>query len=135
MSAIQRGLYVTIGAADLAAEKVREIPTVSKFVEQSKKLSDKSVLDHARELEPKLRELREELATRGEKAVKRLRAQSEDVRKQIQNFPADARKQLKEFPDTARKQLSELRGLVNRTPETPAKKTTAKPTKAPSAVS
>jgi len=135
MSAIQRGLYVTIGAADLAAEKVREIPGVSKFVEQSKKLGEKSVLDHARELEPKLREFGTELQTRGEKAVARLREQSDEVRKQIQSFPTDARKQLKEFPDTARKQLSELRGRINRT-ETPAKKpAAAKATKAPSAVS
>jgi len=135
MSAIQRGLYVTIGAADLAAEKVREIPGVSKFVEQSKKFGEKSVLDHARELEPKLREFSTDLQSRGEKAVARLREQSDEVRKQIQNFPTDARKQLKEFPDTARKQLSDLRGLINRTSETPAKKPAAKATKAPSAVS
>ena len=51
MSAIQRGLYVTIGAADFAAEKVREIPGVAKFVEESKKFGEKSVLDHAREIE------------------------------------------------------------------------------------
>ena len=135
MSAIQRGLYVTIGAADLAAEKVREIPGVSKFVEQSKKLGEKSVLDHAREIEPKLREFGTELANRGEKAVARFQKQSDEVRKQIQNFPTDARKQLKEFPDSARKQLSELRGLINRTPETTSKKPAAKATKAPSAVS
>jgi hypothetical protein len=136
MSAIQRGLYVTIGAADLAAEKVREISGVSKFVEQSKKFGEKSVLDHARELEPKLREFGTDLQARGEKAVARLREQSDEVRKQIQNFPTDARKQLKEFPDTARKQLSDLRGLVNRTPGTTAKKpAAAKATKATSAVS
>jgi|SRR5947208_10884881 len=131
MSAIQRGLYVTIGAADLAAEKLG----LQKVVEQSRKLGEKSVLDHARELEPKLREFGEELQARGEKAVTRLREQSDEVRKQIQNLPADARKQLKEFPDTARKQLSELRGLINRTPETTARKPAAKATKAPSAVS
>src|SRR5437667_202259 len=85
------------------SQKVREIPGVSKFVEQSKKFGEKSVLDHARELEPKLREFGTELQTRGEKAVARLREQSDEVRKQIQNFPTDARKQLKEFPDTARK--------------------------------
>lgn len=135
MSAIQRGLYVTIGAADLAAEKVREIPGVAKFVEESKKFGEKSVLDHAREIEPKLREFGTELANRGEKAVARLREQSDEVRKQIANLPTDARKQLKEFPDNARKQLSELRGLINGTPETTTKKPAAKATKAPSAVS
>jgi hypothetical protein len=135
MSAIQRGLYVTIGAADLAAEKVREIPGVSRFVEESKKFGEKSVLDHARELEPRLRELSTELQQRGEKAVARLREQSDEVRKQLQSFPADARKQLREFPDTARKQLSDLRGLINRAPQTPARKPAAKATKAPSAVS
>jgi len=131
MSTIQRGLYVTIGAADLAAEKLG----VTKFVEQSRKFSEKSVLDHARELEPKLREFGVELQNRGEKAVARLREQSDEVRKQIQSFPADARKQIREFPDTARKQLSDLRGLINRTPETSGRKPAAKATKAPSAVS
>ena len=87
MSAIQRGLYVTIGAADFANEKVREIPAVAKFVEQSKKFGEKSILDFARELEPKLREFSTELQTRGEKAVARLREQSGEVRKQIENFP------------------------------------------------
>jgi hypothetical protein len=135
MSAIQRGLYVTIGAADLANEKVREIPAVAKFVEQSKKFGEKSVLDFARELEPKLRDLSTELQARGEKAVARLRELGDDVRKQVQNFPTEARKQINEFPATARKQVSELRGLINRTPETPAKKPAAKATKAPSAVS
>jgi vacuolar-type H+-ATPase subunit H len=146
MSAIQRGLYVTIGAADLAAEKVREIPGVSKFVEESKKFGEKSVLDHAREFEPKLREFGTELAARGEKAVARLREQGDEVRKQIANLPTDARKQIKEFPTTARKQIkelpttarkqvSELRGLINRTPASSARKPAAKATKAPSAVS
>ena len=135
MSAIQRGLYVTIGAADFANEKVREIPAVAKFVEQSKKFGEKSILDYARELEPKLRELSTELQARGEKAVLRLREQGDEVRKQLQNFPTDARKQIKEFPTTARKQVSELRSLINRTPETTTKKPAAKATKAPSAVS
>jgi hypothetical protein len=135
MSAIQRGLYVTIGAADLAAEKVREIPGVSRFVEESKKFGEKSVLDHARELEPKLREFGTELAARGEKAVARLREQGDEVRKQIASLPTDARKQIKELPTTARKQVSELRGLINRTPSTTARRPAAKATKAPSAVS
>src|SRR5919205_3575426 len=108
MSAIQRGLYVTIGAADFAAEKVREIPGVAKFVEESKKFGEKSVLDHAREIEPKLREFGTDLANRGEKAVARLREQSDEVRKQIAGLPTETRKQLKEFPDNARKQLSDL---------------------------
>ena len=136
MSAIQRGLYVTIGAADLASEKVREIPAVAKFVEQSKRFGEKSILDYARELEPRLRDLSTELQVRGEKAVQRLREQGDEVRKQIQSFPTDARKQIKEFPTTARKQVSELRSLINRTPEeTTARKPAAKATKAPSAVS
>ena len=136
MSAIQRGLYVTIGAADLANEKVREIPAVAKFVEQSKKFGEKSIIDFARELEPKLRDLSTELQARGEKAVARLREQGDEVRKQIQDFPTEARKQINELPATARKQVSELRSLINRTPkDTAAKKPAAKATKAPSAVS
>src|SRR5712692_7402944 len=109
MSTIQRGLYVTIGAADLAAEKLGEIPAVKQFVEQSRKLGEKSVLDRAREIEPKLREQVADLAKRGEKAAKRFQKQREELRKQIQSFPTDARKQLQELPANARKQVSEIR--------------------------
>ena len=35
MSAIETGLYVAVGAADLAAEKVRELPAVKELVERS----------------------------------------------------------------------------------------------------
>src|SRR5687768_1858275 len=131
MSAIQRGLYATIGAADLAGEKVREIPAVAKFVEQSKKFGEKSIIDFARELEPRLRELSTELQKRGEQAVARLREQGDEVRKQIENLPTEARKQIKEFPTTARKQVSELRSLINGTSEDKpaAKKPAAKATK------
>jgi F0F1-type ATP synthase membrane subunit b/b' len=137
MSAIQRGLYVTIGAADYAAEKIGEIPAVSKFVEQSKKLSEKSVLDRARELEPKLREQTADLQKRGEKAVKRLREQGEELRKQVQNFPKDARKQLQELPATARKQVTEIRERITKPAATNGAKkpATAKATKSPTAVS
>jgi hypothetical protein len=134
MSVIQRGLYVTIGAADLAAEKFGEIPAVSKFVEQSKKLGEKSVLDRAREIEPKLREQVAELQARGEKAAKRFAKQREELRKQIQSFPTDARKQLQELPATARKQVSEIRERFTKPAATNgAKKTTTAKAKAPAA--
>lgn len=114
MSAIERGLYVWVGAADLAVEKIGEIPAVQKIVERSRQLGEKSVIERAREIEPKLRERADELQVRGEKVVKRLRKEAKQVRKQIQSFPEDARKQLKEFPTTARKQVGEVRGRIQK---------------------
>lgn len=134
MSVIERGLYVTVGAADLAVEKVGQLPVVKKVVEQTKELGSKSLLERAREIEPKARARAEKLSVRGEKVVQRLRKDAKQVRKQIEALPDDARKQIKEFPATARKQVSEFRGQVEKrisrtngkSASKPAPKTSAK---------
>jgi hypothetical protein len=142
MSAIERGLYVTVGAADLAVEKVRELPPVKVVVERTSKLRQTSIIDQARDIEPKLRKQAKELAARGEKVVKRVRKDAKDFRKQVREFPTEARKQIQEFPDTARKQVesfrsdarkqvSDIRGRINKAvgreeEAKPAAKTSAK---------
>ena len=136
MSTIERGLYVTVGAADLAVEKIGDIPAVQKIVERTKQLGEKSVIDRAREFEPKMRERADKLQVRGEKVVERLRKDAKQVREQIQSLPEDARKQLKELPDNARKQATELRERLEKavgrgngavdTVAKPAPKTSAK---------
>ena len=109
MSAIERGLYVTVGAADLAAEKVRELPAVKFVVERTSKLRETSLIDQARDIEPKVRKQAEELQARGEQVVARIRKDAKDFQQQVKDFPEKARKELQEFPDTARKQATELR--------------------------
>jgi hypothetical protein len=150
MSAIERGLYVTVGAADLAVEKVRELPPVKIVVERTSKLRQTSIIDQAREIEPRLRRQAKELQARGEKVVKRVRKDAKDFRKQVREFPTEARKQIKELPDTARKQVStfrtdarkqvsDIRGRINKAvgreeDGKPASKTSGK-TQAPAKVS
>lgn len=109
MSAIERGLYVAVGAADLAVEKVQEIPVVKQVVKRTSELREKSIIDQARELEPKLREQAKELAARGEKIVDRVRKDAKELGQQVREFPTEARKQVREFPDTARKQVEDFR--------------------------
>lgn len=136
MSAIERGLYVAVGAADLAAEKVRELPAIKEFVERTNKIRETSLIEQAREIEPKVRQQAKELQTRGEEVVSRLRKEAKEFGSQAREFPEQARKQLQEFPDklqefpeTARKQAVELRDRIekrfNRTPAKPASKTSA----------
>lgn len=141
MSAIERGLYVAVGAADLAAEKVRELPAVKIVVERTNKLRNTSIIDQAREIEPKVREQVKELQTRGEKVAKRVRSDAKKFGEQVREFPTEARKQIEQFPenarkqaetfrDDARKQFSDIRGriekAVGRENGTPASKTSAK---------
>jgi F0F1-type ATP synthase membrane subunit b/b' len=150
VSAIERGLYVAVGAADLAAEKVRELPAVKIVVERTNKFRNTSIIDQAREIEPKVREQAKELQTRGEKVVERLRTDArklgdqvrdlpETARKQIQDFPENARKQAESLRDDARKQFDDLRGRVTKavgrdeSPATPAPKTSAKAPKSTTA--
>jgi len=114
MSAIERGLYVTVGAADLVVEKVQQLPVVKQIVERTSELREKSIIDQAREIEPKLRKQAKELATRGEKVVERVRKGGQDFQKQVREFPTEARKQIREFPDTTRKQVSEIRTRVQK---------------------
>ena len=109
MSAIERGLYVAVGAADLAVEKVQQLPVVKQIVERTSELREKSIIDQAREIEPKLRKQAKELATRGEKVVERVRKGGQDLQKQVREFPTEARKQIREFPDNARKQVDTIR--------------------------
>ena len=139
MSVIERGLYVAVGAADLAAEKVRELPAVKALREQRTKLRETSMIDQARELEPKLRKQYAELAARGEGVIERVRTEAKDLTEQLRDFPAEARKQLQDLPETTRKQVTELRdrieqvvgrseGTATKAPAkaAPAPKTTAK---------
>lgn len=114
MSAIERGLYVWLGAADLAVEKVGESAVVQKLRERTRHLGEKSIIDRAREIEPRLRDRAGELSTRGEKVAKRLREEAKQVQSQLKSFPEDARKQLKDFPTTARKQVDEVRGRIQK---------------------
>ena len=109
MSAIERGLFVTVGAADLAAEKVRELPAVKFVVERTSKIRETSLFDQARDIEPKVRKQAEELQARGEQVVARIRKDAKDFQQQLKDLPEKARKELQEFPDTARKQVTELR--------------------------
>lgn len=109
MSTIERGLYVAVGAADLAVEKVQQLPVVKQIVERTSELREKSIIDQAREIEPRLRKQAKELATRGEKVVERVRKDAKDFQKQVREFPSEARKQIREFPDNARKQVDTLR--------------------------
>jgi mRNA-degrading endonuclease RelE of RelBE toxin-antitoxin system len=147
MSAIETGLYVAVGAADLAAEKVRELPAVKEIVERTSKIRETSLFDQAREIEPKARKQAKELQARGEAVVARIRKDvprnlrefGEQVQKQTKEFPTEARKQLselpeqfRELPETARKQVAELRETLekrfNREQAKPAPKTSAKAT-------
>ena len=147
MSAIERGLYVAVGAADLAAEKVRELPAVKIVVERTSKIRQSSIIDQAREIEPKVREQAKELQARGEKVVERVRTDAKKFGDQVREFPTEARKQLQEFPDNARKsaesfrddarkQFSDIRGRINKAvgredeKPGPASKTSAKAPKA-----
>lgn len=136
MSTIERGLYVAVGAADLAAEKVRELPAVKVVVERTNKLRQTSIIDQAREIEPKVRKQAKELQARGETVVGRVRRDAKDFAEQVRGLPAEARKQISELPDSARKQASDLRtrvekrlGRDNGTKKAaPAAKTSAKAT-------
>jgi len=109
VSAIERGLYVAVGAADLAAEKVRELPAVKVVVERTNKFRNTSIIDQAREIEPKVREQAKELQVRGEKVVKRVRTDAKKFNKQVRDFPTEARKQIQQFPENARKQAETIR--------------------------
>lgn len=109
MSAIERSLYVAVGAADLAAEKVRELPAVKIVVERTNKFRQTSIIDQAREIEPKVREQAKELQVRGEKVVKRVRTDAKKFGEQVRDFPTEARKQIEQLPDNARKQAESLR--------------------------
>lgn len=137
MSAIERGLYVAVGAADLAAEKVRELPAVKEIVERTSKIRETSLIDQAREIEPKVRQQAKDLQARGEEVVARIRKEAKEFGDQAREFPAEARKQiselpekLQEFPDTARKQATEFRDRLEKRfgrgePAKPASKTSA----------
>jgi hypothetical protein len=121
MSAFERGVYVAVGAADLAAEKVRELPAVKLVVERAEKFRNTSIIEQAREIEPKFRQQAKELQVRGEAVVKRIRSEAKDFSGQVREFPEQARKQLQElpeklqeFPDTARKQANEIRDRVEK---------------------
>ena len=105
MSAFERGLYVAVGAADLAGEKIRELPAVKVVVERTNKIRSTSLIDQAREIEPKVRKQASQLQTRGEKVVKRLRTEAKERGEKIREFPAEARKQIQELPENARKQV------------------------------
>jgi heparin binding hemagglutinin HbhA len=140
MSAIETGLYVAVGAADLAAEKVRELPAVKEIVERSSKLRETSLIDQAREIEPKVRKQAKELQARGESVVARIRKDvprnfrefNDKATKQLKDFPTEARKQFEELPENARKQVAEIRGTIEKrfgreTAKPAAKTSAAKP--------
>lgn len=110
MNPIERGLYVTVGAADLAAEKVRDVPALSKLRERSQQLRERSVIERARELEPRLRQRSDELQKRGEKALKRARARSNRIRSRAEELPEEARKQLADIRSRVVKAVEGLSG-------------------------
>jgi hypothetical protein len=121
MSAFERGLYVAVGAADLAAEKVRELPAVKEIVERTGKIRETSLIDQAREIEPRFRQQAKELQARGEDVVARIRKEAKGFGEQAREFPEKARKQLSDLPDTlqdlpesARKQAIELRERIEK---------------------
>lgn len=131
MSAIERGLYVAVGAADLAAEKVRELPAVKIVVERTNKIRETSLIEQAREIEPKVRQQAKDLQARGEAVVDRIRKEAKEFGDQAKDFPGEARKQFQELPTTARQQATELRDAIQkrlgREQAKPASKTSAKP--------
>ena len=139
MSAIERSFYVAVGAADLAGEKIRELPPVKVVVERTNKLRETSIIDQAREIEPKVRKQAKELQLRGEKVVKRVRKDANDFQQQLREFPGEARKQIQDLPESARKQATEFRGRIEkrlgRDNGKPAPKTSTKSTAAASKVS
>jgi dsDNA-specific endonuclease/ATPase MutS2 len=114
MSAIERGFYVAVGAADLAAEKVQELPVVKQVIERTSELRRKSIIDQAREIEPRLRKQAKELQERGEKVVKRVRQEAKDLQKQVRELPTSARKQAETLRTDARKQVSEIRDRLQK---------------------
>jgi hypothetical protein len=119
MGVIERSIYVAVGAVDLAAEKVREIPAVEK-------IRDASVFEQFKGLEPKVRKQANALQARGENALKGARERA-DKRRQT------ARKRIGDVGGDVRKQLKDLRGRIVRTgraPTTPAKARTASKTNA-----
>ena len=127
MSAIERGLYVTVGAADLAAEKVRELPAVKFVVERTSKIRETSLIDQARDIEPKVRKQAEELQARGEQVVARIRKDAKDFQQQAEGLPGEAparssrssrttlASRSTELRENARKQATELRDRVQKT--------------------
>ena len=115
MSAIERGFYVAVGAADLAGEKIRELPPVKVVVERTNKLRQTSIIDQARDIEPRVRKQAKELQARGEVVVKRVRDEAKDFQQQLREFPGEARKQIQDLPENARKQATELRDRLEKT--------------------
>ncbi len=114
MSAIERSFYVAVGAADLAGEKIRELPAVKVVVERTSKIRQTSIIDQAREIEPKVRKQAKELQARGETVVQRVRDEAKDFQQQLREFPGEARKQIQDLPETARKQANEIRDLLEK---------------------
>jgi heparin binding hemagglutinin HbhA len=124
MSAIERGLYVAVGAADLAAEKVRELPAVKEIVERTSKIRQTSLIDQAREIEPKVRQQAKELQARGEEVVARIRKEAKEFGDQAKDFPAEARKQLSELPEKLQDLPKQLSDQLSDLPESARKQAT-----------
>jgi DNA anti-recombination protein RmuC len=114
MSALERGLYVAVGAADLAGEKIRELPAVKVVVERTNKIRSTSLIDQAREIEPKVRQQVTKLQTRGETVVNKIQKDAKEFGEQVREFPENARKQLEELPENAKKQVTEIRGRIEK---------------------
>ncbi len=115
MKTLEVGTYVAIGAVDLAAEKVRDIPAL-------KKLREVSLTDGFRDIEPAVRRNAELLSDRGEKVVDGLRARAEEARNAISDFRGDPRAKL----DQIRTKVGErLRTSRNTRSTTAARKSKA----------
>jgi polyhydroxyalkanoate synthesis regulator phasin len=121
MSVIEQSVYVAVGAADAAAERVRELPAVKAVRERAVKFRETSLIDQAREIEPKVRKQAKDLAGRGETVVERARSRAKDFGGQLKDFPAEARKQAEELPKTARKRIEDLPKQIQELPKSARK--------------
>lgn len=105
--AIERTVYVLVGATDVAVERVLTLPVV-------RELRRGFLLEQARELEPKARKQVDELQQRGEEAVVELRRRGRSANERIRELPDDARKQARDLGGDARRQLQEAQARVER---------------------
>jgi hypothetical protein len=75
----ERVFYVTVGAADVFAERLRGLPVLEK-------LRARSFVDRIRDFEPNARKQVDELQTRGERVVGSVRTQVDRTRQSETRF-------------------------------------------------
>ena len=124
---IPKPLYFAAGATDLAVEKLREIPTEYKRLQEQARRVDTATLrvaveDYSTKATGKAAEVYDDLVTRGEKLVGSIRRQKRT--QVLREQRTSTQRQAKATATTARKSVSATRSRAKAT-TTSAKKTTA----------